>query len=82
MERATELMATDPIVNDHLGDAYWAVGRKVEARFQWRRSLSFITSKTDLNDIDPGRIERKLDVGLDQVLMDEGSAPLINSDGN
>ena len=81
MERATELMATDPIVNDHLGDAYWAVGRKVEARFQWRRSLSFITSKTDLNDIDPGRIERKLDVGLDQVLMDEGLAPLINSDG-
>ncbi|MDB0060074.1 tetratricopeptide repeat protein [Planktomarina sp.] len=82
MERATELMATDPIVNDHLGDAYWAVGRKVEARFQWRRSLSFITSKTDLNDIDPGRIERKLDVGLDQVLIDEGLAPLINSDGN
>ena len=25
MERAAELMPTDPIINDHLGDAYWAV---------------------------------------------------------
>jgi hypothetical protein len=27
-------------VNDHLGDAYWRVGRKTEAAFQWRRVLS------------------------------------------
>ncbi|MEP1884966.1 MAG: tetratricopeptide repeat protein, partial [Marinomonas sp.] len=30
MERAVELEAVDPIVNDHLGDVYWAVGRKRE----------------------------------------------------
>ncbi len=27
-------------MNDHLGDAYWRVGRKTEAQFQWRRVLS------------------------------------------
>ena len=27
--------AEDPTINDHLGDAYWKVGRKREATFQW-----------------------------------------------
>ncbi len=30
----------EPDVNDHLGDAYWQVGRKLEAEFQWRRVLT------------------------------------------
>ena len=40
MERAVELEPFDPIVNDHLGDILWMVGRQREARFQWQRSLS------------------------------------------
>ena len=83
MERAAELMPVDPVVNDHLGDVYWAVGRKTEARFQWRRALSFATYGTSAEDVDPDRIRRKLDVGLDQVLAEEGSEPLqvANDDG-
>jgi len=41
MERAALLEPVDPVVTDHLGDVYWAVGRKLEARFQWHRALSF-----------------------------------------
>ena len=44
LEKATELMPVDPIINDHLGDAYWA-GRKREARFQWRRHFHLILKK-------------------------------------
>jgi len=78
LERATELEPVDPIVNDHLGDAYWAVGRKIEAEFQWKRALSF-----DPEEEDATRIRRKLEVGLDVVLEEEGSAPIAvtNSDG-
>ena len=71
LERAAELMATDPIVNDHLGDAYWTVGRKNEARFQWRRALSF-----NPEEIEEARIKRKLEVGLDQLLSEEGKPAL------
>ena len=39
-QRAVELRPQDPVINDHLGDAYWRVGRRQEARFQWRRALS------------------------------------------
>ena len=30
----------DPVINDHLGDAYWLTDRREEARFQWIRALS------------------------------------------
>ena len=35
LEKAVELKAGDPVINDHLGDAYWKVGRTLEAKFQW-----------------------------------------------
>ena len=71
MERASVLEPVDPVVTDHLGDVYWAVGRKLEARFQWHRALSF-----DPEEKEAERIRRKLDVGLDAVLAEEGAKPL------
>ena len=82
MERATELMPVDPVVNDHLGDVLWAVGRKLEAQFQWRRALSFIDPDEPAEDVDPDRIRRKLEVGLDKVLEEEGAPPLRVANGN
>ena len=82
MERAVELMATDPIVNDHLGDVYWAVGRKTEAQFQWRRALSFATDYSGPEAVDPKRIQRTLEVGLATVLAEEGAPPLKVADGD
>ena len=32
-------MPNDPVINDHLGDALWQAGRRLEARFQWTRSI-------------------------------------------
>jgi Flp pilus assembly protein TadD len=40
LERATELETEDSTINGHLGDAYYAAGRKAEARIQWMRALS------------------------------------------
>ena len=71
LERAAELLPADPVVNDHLGDAYWAVGRRVEAEFQWRRAISF-----DPEEKDAERIRRKLEAGLDAVLAEEGAPPI------
>ena len=82
MERATELEPVDPVINDHLGDVYWAVGRYREAEFQWRRALSFIGTAPSSEDADPDRIRRKLEVGLDVVLEEEGAPPLRRVDGN
>ena len=80
MERATELMPVDPVVNDHLGDVYWAVGRHLEAEFQWKRALSFVGLGEAAEDAKPDRIRRKIEVGLDAVLVEEGEAPLKVTD--
>ncbi len=68
MERAVELEPNDWILNDHLGDVYWTVGRYREAEFQWHRALSFDPD----DDVEAERIRRKLEVGLDVVLEEEG----------
>jgi Flp pilus assembly protein TadD len=78
MERAALLEPVDAVVTDHLGDVYWAVGRKLEARFQWHRALSF-----DPEPAEADRIRRKLDIGLDAVLTEEGAKPLTEvADGD
>lgn len=76
MEQAVALMPVDPVVNDHLGDVFWAVGRYLEAEFQWKRALSFVDPEDTDSEADPDRIRRKLEIGLDQVLSEEGAEPL------
>lgn len=79
MERASLMEPLEPEVTDHLGDVYWAVGRKLEAKFQWRRALSF-----NPEEVAAARIRRKLEVGLDKVLAEEGAPPLgtVNAAAN
>src|SRR6202008_241791 len=40
LEHAVELEPEDSTINGHLGDAYWAAERKIEAQYQWRRALT------------------------------------------
>ncbi|WP_143033445.1 tetratricopeptide repeat protein [Roseicitreum antarcticum] len=78
MERASQLLPVDPVLTDHLGDVYWAVDRQREARFQWRRALSY----GEHPGLDLERLRRKLEVGLDRVLEEEGAEPLRARDAN
>lgn len=90
MESAARTMSNDPLINDHLGDIYWMVGRKREAEIQWQRALSlYDTGQGETqDDVDPDRIRAKLDRGLDAVLEAEKSgarnrpapAPQLESD--
>ncbi len=60
----------DPVINDHLGDAYWMAGRRLEARFQWRHALE--------NDPDSAlrkNILRKLEHGLTQAATPKSALP-------
>jgi hypothetical protein len=47
------------VINDHLGDAYWRVGRRLEAKFQWNHARDSQPEKEDL-----ANILKKLDNGL------------------
>ncbi len=48
LEQAAEEIPEDPTVNYHLGSAYWAAGRKIEAEDQWRWALVLHPEPDDL----------------------------------
>lgn len=41
LESAVKIAPGDPTYNEHLGDAYWHSGRKVEARYSWTAARVF-----------------------------------------
>ena len=63
----TQMEPGDPVINDHLGDAYWRVGREREARFQWQRALTLEPEKDALT-----AIEQKLKQGLPEPASSPG----------
>jgi predicted negative regulator of RcsB-dependent stress response len=58
LEQAMRSEPSDPTINEHLGDAYWHAGRKIEARYAWRAAL--LTAEEDAI----ARLSEKADFGL------------------
>ncbi|WP_074205468.1 tetratricopeptide repeat protein [Parasphingorhabdus marina] len=58
LERALAGEPQDPTINEHLGDAYWTVGRKYEARYAWQSAKLFADKE------DQDRLAKKIDLGL------------------
>ena len=71
LERAVELKPDDPTINDHLGDAYWKIGRQLEARFQWMHARDLKPEPEELV-----KIEEKLRQGM----RDEPTPPSADAD--
>lgn len=59
LEQAVAKEPANAEINDHLGDAYWMVGRRREAGFQWNRVLTL-----DPDAERRAEVERKLVDGL------------------
>lgn len=55
LEGAVDKEPANAEINDHLGDAYWAVGRQREAGFQWNRVLTL-----EVDDKRRAEVEAKL----------------------
>ena len=70
LERAAEQIPEDPTVNIHLGFAYWAAGRKIEARDQWRWALILHPDKQD---------EARIHIALRESLRNGGN-PIAAAD--
>jgi tetratricopeptide (TPR) repeat protein len=64
LEHAVELDPEDASINGHLGDAYWAAGRKLEATYQWRRALTFHPEPDDA-----AKLEAKLQGGQQPTVV-------------
>jgi tetratricopeptide (TPR) repeat protein len=75
LERATELDPSDPTINFHLGDAYWAAGRKLLAQFQWRRALTLNPDADDVPKLQAKLRESERALGNLPIAATEPAAP-------
>jgi tetratricopeptide (TPR) repeat protein len=66
LEQAVNGMAYSTVINDHLGDAYWKVGRKREAGFQWQKALDVYDKDQDLTpEVTKEYLQHKIDTGIE-----------------
>ena len=61
LERAARASGGDSTINEHLGDAYWQVGRRVDARYAWRVAASSAEGEA------AARLAQKLDLGMPSI---------------
>ncbi len=61
LEMAVEGAINDVTINEHLGDAYWQVGRAIEARYAWRAAA--LRAEGD----EAKRITAKIDTGWSEA---------------
>ena len=71
LEQAVDKEPANAEINDHLGDAYWQVGRRREATFQWNRVLTL-----DPDAERRSEVEKKLAEGLEPPTpVSDGAQP-------
>lgn len=75
LEKAAELEPANAVICDHLGDAYWFVGRKNEAAFQWNHAL---TMKDDSGEVNFDKVREKLEKGPDENKVPSYNRKLID----
>lgn len=62
LEKASEIEPGNALISDHLGDAYWAAGRRIEAVYQWKHVLVL---KEDIDEVDLDNVKNKIENGME-----------------
>ncbi len=64
LERAVRMRPYHMVINDHLGDAYWKVGRKIEAHYMWQRAIDYFDEDDEEQSRMIDETRRKVKEGL------------------
>jgi len=64
LQRAVELLPTDPVINDHYADTLWMLNKNIQARYFWNYALKLNGVEQELKAI----ISKKLIFGISKQL--------------
>ena len=64
LQRAVELLPSDPIINDHYADSLWMLNKNIQARYIWNYVLNLDEAEEELKD----KINKKLIFGISKKL--------------
>lgn len=74
LEKASEIEPGNALVSNHLGDAYWMTGRKVEAAFQWEHVLVL---DEDIEEVDIEEVKSKIENRKVENIIPEFSREVV-----
>ena len=64
LQKAVELLPSDPIINDHYADTLWMLNKNIQARYFWNNILNLDSSEQKLKDT----VSEKLIFGISKKL--------------
>jgi len=64
LQKAVELLPTDPIINDHYADSLWMLNKNIQARYVWSYVLKLDGTEQKLKDL----LNKKLIFGIAKKL--------------
>ena len=64
LQRALELLPSDPIINDHYADTLWMLNKDIQARYFWKNILNLSDTEQELKD----NVSKKLIFGINKEL--------------
>ena len=64
LQRAVEILPSDPVINDHYADTLWMLNKNMQARYFWKHVLSLDTTDQELKD----KINKKIIFGVNKKL--------------
>lgn len=63
LEQASLALPYNAVINSHLGDLYWQLGRRKEALYQWKKARDYF-DKENSDEITMDEINKKIEDGL------------------
>ena len=64
LQKAVELLPSDPIINDHYADTLWMLNKNIQARYTWNYILNLDDAEEQLKNV----ISKKLIFGINKKL--------------
>ena len=64
LQKAVELLPSDPVINDHYGDVLWMMNKNIQARYIWEHVLKMKNVEQHLKN----KINKKLIFGITKKL--------------
>ena len=64
LQRAVEILPSDPVINDHYADILWMLNKNMQARYFWKYVLGLDATDQELKD----KINKKIIFGVNTKL--------------
>lgn len=64
LEYAKAIQPKNSVITDHLGDIYWSLGRKQEAKYEWKKALKNLDTTQNQDELNAIKLNNKINYGI------------------